>query len=220
MVKVGRRSLVNVGRPLTNTSALPIRTVRPRAVSPVTIVSMTFWFADEGVIPRWCRDPSIQFCVFEQLSDAVCFERVGLDGTKLHVHALAPQGAPADTEAARAALSGALPTIHLPELMLEVDASVRFSWILLGREPASERHFLNEMYGEAYFCGPYSPWQRGSNENTNGLLRQYFPKETDLSGYSQSDLHKVALRLNQRPRETLGFQTPAAKLRASVAPIH
>ena len=63
-------------------------------------------------------------------------------------------------------------------------------------------------------------WQRGSNENTNGLLRQYFPKKTDLSDYFQSDLNKVALRLNQRPRETLGFQTPASKLQESVASTH
>jgi IS30 family transposase len=67
------------------------------------------------------------------------------------------------------------------------------------------------------FCDPQSPWQRGTNENTNGLLRQYFSKKTDLSGYSQADLNKVALRLNQRPRKTLGFETPASKLQASVA---
>jgi IS30 family transposase len=73
---------------------------------------------------------------------------------------------------------------------------------------------------KVYFCDPQSPWQRGSNENTNGLLRQYFPKKTDLADYAQSDLDKVALRLNQRPRKTLGFQTPASKLRASVASIH
>jgi len=70
---------------------------------------------------------------------------------------------------------------------------------------------------KVYFCDPQSPWQRGTNENTNGLLRQYFPKKTDLSGYTQADLNKVALRLNQRPRQTLGFETPASKLQASVA---
>ncbi len=69
---------------------------------------------------------------------------------------------------------------------------------------------------QVYFCDPQSPWQRGSNENTNGLLRQYLPKKVDLSCYSQSKLDEIALRLNQRPRKTLGFQTPADKLQASV----
>ena len=70
---------------------------------------------------------------------------------------------------------------------------------------------------KVYFCDPQSPWQRGSNENTKGLLRQYFPRRTDQSGYTQADLDKVALRLNQRSRKTLGFQTPANKLQESVA---
>jgi|GEM_PF-1530005 len=65
---------------------------------------------------------------------------------------------------------------------------------------------------DVYFCDPRSPWQRGSNENTNGLLRQYFPDGTDLSLHSQAALNKVALRLNQRPGKTLAFMTPADKL--------
>jgi IS30 family transposase len=89
-----------------------------------------------------------------------------------------------------------------------------------GHEMAKHKLFTVATNVKVYFCDPSSPWQRGSNENTNGLLRQYFPKGTDLSSHSQADLDKVALRLNQRPRETLGFKTPAAKLQASVASIH
>src|SRR5258705_9499282 len=82
---------------------------------------------------------------------------------------------------------------------------------------AKHKSFTGDRNVKVYFCDPQSPWQRGTNENTNGLLRQYFPKKTDLSVYSQADLNKVALRLNQRPRKTLGFETPASKLQASVA---
>jgi IS30 family transposase len=89
-----------------------------------------------------------------------------------------------------------------------------------GLEMAKHKDFTVATDVKVYFCDPQSPWQRGSNENTNGLLRQYFPKNTDLTDYSQSDLNKVALRLNQRPRQTLGFQTPASKLQESVASTH
>lgn len=86
-----------------------------------------------------------------------------------------------------------------------------------GHEMADHKAFTVATDVQVYFCDPQSPWQRGSNENTNGLLRQYFPKRTDLSVFSQAQLNKVALELNQRPRETLGFRTPAYKLQASVA---
>jgi IS30 family transposase len=89
-----------------------------------------------------------------------------------------------------------------------------------GLEMAQHKSFTVDTEVKVYFCDPQSPWQRGTNENTNGLLRQYFPKRTDLSGYSQAELDEVALRLNQRPRKTLGFQTPEDKLQASVALTH
>jgi IS30 family transposase len=86
-----------------------------------------------------------------------------------------------------------------------------------GLEMAKHKDFTVATDVQVYFCDPQSPWQRGTNENTNLLLRQYFPRGTDLSDYSQAQLNQVALRLNQRPRKTLGFQTPASKLQASVA---
>src|SRR3984957_3318079 len=86
-----------------------------------------------------------------------------------------------------------------------------------GLEMAQHKSFTMATDMQVYFCDPQSPWQRGSNENTNGLLRQSLPKNADLSTFSQSELDAIALRLNTRPRQTLGFRTPADKLQASVA---
>jgi IS30 family transposase len=86
-----------------------------------------------------------------------------------------------------------------------------------GLEMAKHKAFTVATDVQVYFCDPQSPWQRGTNENTNLLLRQYFPRGTDLAPVTQAQLDQVELRLNQRPRKTLGFQTPASKLQASVA---
>jgi IS30 family transposase len=86
-----------------------------------------------------------------------------------------------------------------------------------GMELASHKQFTIATDVKVYFADPRSPWQRGSNENTNGLLRQYFPKGSDLSAHSQEDLDSIALKLNSRPRKTLGFITPAAKLERGIA---
>src|SRR3984893_14189686 len=114
-----------------------------------------------------------------------------------------------ETEAVVAALSQ-----HVCKLPATLKRSLTWD---RGLEMAKHKDFTVATDVQVYFCDPQSPWQRGTNENTNLLLRQYFPRGTDLSPISQAQLDQVSLRLNQRPRKTLGFETPASKLQASVA---
>jgi IS30 family transposase len=100
---------------------------------------------------------------------------------------------------------------HVRKLPRELRCSLTWD---RGKEMAGHKSFTIVTNVQVYFCDPRSPWQRASNENTNGLLRQYFPRGTDLSHFSQAYLNKIALRLNQRPRKTLGFETPADRLQA------
>ena len=86
-----------------------------------------------------------------------------------------------------------------------------------GKEMADHKRFTLATNAKVYFCDPHNPWQRGSNENTNGLLRQYFPKGMDLSAVSQAKLNAIARRLNERPRKTLNFETPSARFNQCVA---
>lgn len=103
---------------------------------------------------------------------------------------------------------------HVQHLFVTLRRSLTWD---LGMEMAARKPLTAATLLKVYFCDPHSPWQRGTNENTNRLLRQYFPKGTDLAQYSQEELNLVAFRLNQRPGKTLVFQTPAEKLQASVA---
>lgn len=110
-------------------------------------------------------------------------------------------------------VAGAL-SRHVRELPMQVRRSLTWD---RGIEMAKHRDFTLATDMQVYFCDPQSPWQRGSNENTNGLLRQYLPKRRNLSVFSQPELNEIAQRLNQRPRKTLDFRTPAEVFSQAVA---
>src|SRR5262245_55901088 len=114
-----------------------------------------------------------------------------------------------ETEAVVAALSQ-----HVRKLPATLRRSLTWD---RGLEMAKHKDFTVATEVQVYFCDPQSPWQRGTNENTNLLLRQYFPRGTNLPPIAQAQLDQVPLRVNPRPRKTLGFQTPASKLQARVA---
>jgi IS30 family transposase len=103
---------------------------------------------------------------------------------------------------------------HIRRLPQELRRSVTWD---RGSEMAAHKDFTIATDVKVYFCDPRSPWQRGSNENTNGLLRQYFPKGKDLSNITQAELNRVARELNERPRETLNWRTPLGVLKSTVA---
>ena len=105
-------------------------------------------------------------------------------------------------------------TKKIHQLPLELRRSLTWD---RGAEMAAHKDFSVATDMQVYFCDPHSPWQRGSNENTNGLLRQYFPKGQDLSQITQARLDYVARELNERPRETLNWRTPLQALKATVA---
>jgi IS30 family transposase len=113
---------------------------------------------------------------------------------------------PYDRTAERVSALVAQKMEHLPEFLRN---SVTWDQ---GKEMADHANFTIKTGIDVYFCDPHSPWQRGSNENTNGLLRQYFPKGTDLSSYTQSELDAVADELNNRPRQTLNWKKPTEVL--------
>ena len=107
--------------------------------------------------------------------------------------------------------------LHVGQNSMQI--STQSGSVLDANKQADHNRFSLATDINVYFCDPQHPWQRGSNENTNGLLRQYFPKGMDLSGINQNRLNAIARRLDERPRETLNFETPAERFAQCVASI-
>ena len=185
------------------------RTIRrPRAAAPktggyivgaVSIRERPAAVEDRAVPGHWEGDllvgarQSYVATLVERRSRDVCLVRVSGRATRTVVHAL---------------------TRHVTRLPAGLMATLTWD---RGLELAAHRSFSIATGVQVYFCDPYSPWQRGTNENTNGLLRQYLPKGTDLARYTQAQLNKIARALNTRPRKTLGYRTPADILADTVA---
>lgn len=182
-----------------NRKALSRPSTRGHIVDAVCIRERPAQVEDRAVPGHWegdllCGDPHSQIATLvERKSRFVMLVKVPSKSTEVVVAALSK---------------------HVRKLPSELRRSLTWD---RGLELSGHKRFTLATKMQVYFCDPRSPWQRGSNENTNGLLRQYFPKGQDVSGYSQRQLDEVAMRLNQRPRKTLEFYTPAQAFAQSVA---